>query len=283
MNNLARRLSYFIPFLLLAGAALLLFFVLLTGGTEGSVLKNWYWLEADTSQIQGAPFQTTRWTSYNVCGVSNGDNTDCSATKAAFPFSPVDNFGTSNGVPQSFIDDRDTYYYLSRIGWAFLLVGLFFTILALFIAPIAMCMTHGIITGGFTTFSSMVALLFTITAACLLTAAYVKGRNAFSDAGYDAHLGVKLFAFLWTAVACLILSSGSLCTLCSLGGLLWRRKNRNYDSESDTYTGYTEPKPVPANANAPPQEPNHGSNINFFRIRNKKKNLDQGVAEPVNP
>ena len=71
-----------------------------------------------------------------MCGVDHNKNAHCGKSQAAFPYSPEDNFGRNSGIPQNFIDDRDTYYYLSRVGWAFILVGLFFGVTAMVAAPL---------------------------------------------------------------------------------------------------------------------------------------------------
>ena len=39
------------------------------------------------------------------------------------------------------------------------------------------------------------------------SAVFVQGRSAFSENGQIAKLGVKAFAFMWTAVACLLLAN----------------------------------------------------------------------------
>ncbi len=87
----------------------MLLFIVLSGGTEHRPFNRWYWLEADTSSIAGAP-DTTRWTTYNYCDATTGINTDCSHRKAGFPFSPKDNFGTTDGVPSPFVDHRNVSY-----------------------------------------------------------------------------------------------------------------------------------------------------------------------------
>lgn len=212
-----RRLSAIFPIILLLGAGLLLFFINLSGATNTGVLSRFYWSEADTSNISGARFQKTRWTLYSSCEGSSGTNSDCTKHTPAYPYSPKDNFGESSSLPSSFDSDRDTYYYLSRFAYAFFLIGLVFTIVAIF--PVLLTLfTSGFITGLISTLSVGLALLFTITAACLITAAHVKGRNAFKNNGHSAHLGVKAFGITWAAVACLLLSFVWAITISSLGG-----------------------------------------------------------------
>lgn len=200
-----RRLFTFIPILLLLGASLLLFFINLTGASNKSVLSRFYWSETETKGISGADFSKTRWTNYGICDGSSGKNTDCTKHKPAYPYSPKDNFKSSSGLPSSFTKDRDTYYYLTRFAYAFFLIGLVFSLFAL-IPVLLTCCGTGFFTGIFSTLAIAMASLFTITAACLVTAAHVKGRNAFKDSGHKSSLGVKLFGITWAAVACLLLS-----------------------------------------------------------------------------
>lgn len=192
-----------VPIFFLLGSTLLLILTAINGAGTSSVLGKFYWSETDTSGIQGAPQDTTRWTFYRTCGVSNGRNSDCTKSSAAYPYSPKDNFGSESGLPESFISNRNTYYYLSRIGWSFIIVGLFFAVIALIIVPLNFCFAIG---GTIASVATGVAFLFTITAACLITAAHVKGRNAFNNAGHHTSLSAKSFGILWAAVATLLIT-----------------------------------------------------------------------------
>lgn len=58
------------------------------------------------------------------------------------------------------------------------------------------------------------------------SAVFVQGRHAFKSNGQDAHLGVKAFAFMWTASVCQFLS----CLMYCLGGAVGRK---------DTSGGYS--------------------------------------------
>merc|ERR1712113_669368 len=54
-------------------------------------------------------------------GVQNGNNNDCTSTRAAQPFNPVGNFGTSSGLPDRF-GSENHFYYLSRFAWVFYII-----------------------------------------------------------------------------------------------------------------------------------------------------------------
>jgi hypothetical protein len=120
----------------------------------------------------------------------------------------------------------------------FILIGLFFATLALFTGLVAMCTRIGSYISGFL---SWLALTFQTITTCLMTyvlstlslcpiicdtnnwvksAVFVQGRNAFNRNGQSSRLGVKAFAFMWTATACLFLS----CMLYCLGGAVGRKE-----------------------------------------------------------
>lgn len=88
--------------MLIAGAALLIFLVLLAGAVDGFPVNQIYFLEADTSSIPGAN-AISRWTLWNICGDSNGNDVSCSKIMAAFPFDPQSNFNSQKNVPAGFI------------------------------------------------------------------------------------------------------------------------------------------------------------------------------------
>lgn len=193
-----------LSFLFLLGSGLLTFFVILSGANTSGTLGKFYWFEANTTGINSAP-ATTRWFNYKWCGYENGKYVNCSNSMAAEPFSPRDNFGSSPNLPSSFQNNRDTYYYLSRIGWAMLLLGLLFLVLAIVPAGLAIFMRGKILVAS--VIPAWIALFFITLSACLYTGCYVKGRNAFHDSDRSASMNTKMFAFLWTTVFLLLGSS----------------------------------------------------------------------------
>ncbi|CDK27090.1 unnamed protein product [Kuraishia capsulata CBS 1993] len=253
----------------------MMFLVLLSGSTERSVLKHFYWFEADTKKYPGAKFEKTRWTCYNTCDGSSGSNKNCSKTKAAYPFSPKDNFSNSKNLPSTFLKHRKTYYYLSRIGWALLLVGLALLLAFLFVSICSICV-------GLQPFLALIlglSLFFTLAAACLITAAFVKGRNAFRNDGSKTHLGVKMFGLLWGSVAALLFSFLTTCGSC-MYGLTKKKRNTAKDSESVDYYNNREAAPIPAGETAntgAPAKPGTGG-IKFFKISRKEKPVQEDFA-----
>ncbi len=92
--------------------------------------------------------------------------------------------------------------------FAFVLVGLFFAVCALFLGLLALCSRIGSYLSGAL---CLVALFFQTLTAALMTAAYVMGRNDFLSQGKGASLGRYNFGFVWAAMACLFMSTVLFC------------------------------------------------------------------------
>lgn len=197
----------------------------MAGSQNASPLNKFYWLQADTSGISGAP-STTRWTLYNRCEVSGGDNVHCTKTTAAYPFDPVRNFGTSTGVPSALADHRKTYYYETRFAFAFYLIAIFFDFFAFVFSFVGIPSRLG---SGLSALSDILAFVFSAAASALITACYVKAKNAFKDDGHSAKLGVKMFAFTWTVVFLHILCFFFSCCACA-------GRKKSYGSDDAYYS-----------------------------------------------
>jgi hypothetical protein len=91
-----------ISLILVAGGVLLSFFTILSGSVDHLPIDKFYFLETTTNGIPNAR-NPTRWTYLALCGVVNGRNGDCGSTRAALPFDPPRNFGTTENVPDNFI------------------------------------------------------------------------------------------------------------------------------------------------------------------------------------
>lgn len=208
-----RPLLAILSLVLVAGALLLQFFTILTGGVNGAPLNKFYFLEADTSNIPGA-LNPARWTFFAICGAENGLNANCRSPKPALPFDPPRNFGTETGVPDQFIGTKQ-YFYLSRFMFAFYLIALFFGAIALITGLLALVSRLG---GYISSMTTSVALFFQALSAALMTAWVVKGRDAFRSNGQDARIGRYLMGFTWGAVACYFLATIFFCLGGKLGG-----------------------------------------------------------------
>lgn len=191
-----------VSLVLTAGAGLLLFLVVLGGTRDRTPLDDIYFLRAGTNNIPGAP-NLARWTLWNVCETSGDNRNDCNSVRAAYPFDPQRNFGTSNGVPTEFLG-TNRFYYLTRFMFAFILIALFFTVISLFTGLLALFSRLG---GALSGLLAAIALFFQSIVASLMTAAFVLGRRYFRRAGRQADLGPKAFGFVWTAWFCLLLST----------------------------------------------------------------------------
>ncbi|KAI4196895.1 MAG: hypothetical protein LQ350_006264 [Teloschistes chrysophthalmus] len=202
----------FVSLILIAGAILLILLTLLGGAVNKNPTNKFYFLEADTSGL-GTAAATTRWTFWNACSVMDGHNA-CPKVHAAYPFDPKRNFGTSD------IFGGSKYYLETRFMFAFVLIGLFFAVCALFLSLIALCSRIG---SFLSSALCSVALFFQTLTAALMTAAYVQGRSAFRSSSRTATLGKYNFGFMWAAVAALFLA-----TLLECVGGVTGKKDKSY-------------------------------------------------------
>ncbi|KAK4690130.1 hypothetical protein P7C71_g6594, partial [Lecanoromycetidae sp. Uapishka_2] len=194
-----------VSLVLIAGALLLTLFVIIAGGSNKSPPNEFYFLQADTSGIPGAA-PISRWTLWNSCGVT-GNRNACPKVHPAYPFDPKNNFGTTTGIPPELMS-ANSYYLMTRFMFAFIFIGGFFGACALFLGLLALCSRIGSFLSSATV---SVALFFQTIVAALMTASYVKGRNAFLANGKTATLGKYNFGFMWAAVACYFLATILLC------------------------------------------------------------------------
>lgn len=218
----ARGIFSLLSLILVAGGLLLSLFMFLAGGIDSNPINKFYFLQADTSNIPGAP-QLARWTFWNICEGASGrnvcGNTGYGQVALARPFQPPasSNFDTTTNIPGQFIGNR-TYYYLSKTFFAFSLVSTFFAALALLTGVLALCTRLGAYFSGLLT---GLAAFFQALTAALMTSAFVMGRNAFRSNGQAATIGQYAFGFEWAAFACWFLASIFFC----MGG----------SSKKDTY------------------------------------------------
>ena len=248
------NIGNFVSLLFLIGATIMSFFLILSGARNTGVLKNFYWIEANTTGFNDAS-NLTRWFNYEFCGYSNGQLFNCSSKAPAKPFSPRDNFGFNTLMPTSFLDDRDAYYYLSRVGWAMLLIAIFCEVMTL-IPQIVSVFKHIRSLSVFATVFHWLSLFFILLTACLLTGCYAKGIRAFHSQNRHAKMGVKCFALLWTTVFLLLCTSIWMAIATALKKREKRRKSSSYytttvvpsSTDMDDY-GYSN-APVPVTNNS---------------------------------
>ncbi|KAK2767377.1 hypothetical protein FQN54_003533 [Arachnomyces sp. PD_36] len=222
----ARPILALLSILLLGGSSLLIFLLFLGGATNTTPLNQIYFLQADTGNIPGAP-SVSRWTFYNLCSVNDKGRNVCGGHTPAFPLDPPShwNFDTKENIPKDFLG-TSKYFYLTRFMFAFGLIGLLFSLLGFFLGVGALISRVGSYMASFFT---IISCFFLTISACLMTGAYVKGRDSFNDNGQTAKLGVKAFAFMWTSVALLFLGS---VFYCAGGAITPRGERRSSDQET---------------------------------------------------
>jgi len=237
-----------VPFILQAGAVVLLFFVILGGVNYTPPLNETFFLSADISSFHStidSPSGFGQWTLWGICGATtNGKNVNCGTHHAAYPFSPKDNFGSS--VPPYFVNHEHFFYYTSRFMFAFFLIAVAFGIFAIFTGLFALCSRIG---SAVSAVFAVGAMVIDLIAASLMTAVFVRGRDEFQNAGITASLGVKAFGFAWGSVGCLLFATfGFCCVACGPGryrsgnrqyaasgtrtSRFWRRRNRKVEADT---------------------------------------------------
>ncbi|EMG50332.1 SUR7 Protein SUR7 [Candida maltosa Xu316] len=183
----------------LLGSLVLLVFIVLSGSSKHYPLNKFYWLEADTTNIPNAPGNRSAWTFWGVC--DKNDFSNC-LVGPAYPISPPDNFETSENIPEDFLNNDTTFFYLSRFSFAFCLIALGFTGLAFIIDILGFCFE---IIDKVAIVLISFALLFMAGFAAMQTAVTVLAKNAFSNADRYAHIGAKSMGLLWAAFVCLVI------------------------------------------------------------------------------
>lgn len=266
-----KAVNTFLNIFLLAGTCVLLILLVAAGSSDHFPFNEFYWLEADTSDIPNAPSRSA-WTFWGVCESKN--YSECSLGPA-YPISPVDNFNTEKNVPQDFIDNRDTYYYLTRFSFGFTLTGLCFTGIALIVDLLGFCFE--IIDKVVMAFISL-GLIFVGGNAALQTAAVVLAKNAFGDDDKSAKIGVKAMGLMWASVAALILVFFNTCFANILNSYR-KHITRVQESKSEgEYTGGDNDASSFTRAIPPADEPKveeDNGGIRFFKIKRNHKVSDE--------
>lgn len=214
--------------MVLTGLSLLfMLFVVASGASQTSPLKDTYFLQADTTLITGAR-ATSQWTFFHICGVGNQN---CGAVVPAIPFgyawashpsfAPADLIGDQgNGTTSSY------YYYMWRFGWVFYLLAFIFNWISFFTGFMACFGRLGNIIAGL---ANAVTLAFFTLAVILMrsvplqstassdereadrivtfSATFVNARNAFLNVRRNAQIGSYAFGFSWTAWIFLIIAT----------------------------------------------------------------------------
>ncbi|ORY67754.1 actin cortical patch SUR7/pH-response regulator pali [Pseudomassariella vexata] len=193
----------------LAGAIVMMFFIVLAGVSDANPLNKTYFLSADTSSITDAR-DRSQWTYFYICSPGN---VDCSGAWPAPAFGWAWSQDAANAPSElagsAGNNTTNHYYYLMwRFGWVFFLLGLFFAVMAWFSSFLACC---GRLGAGLAGLSSAVALLFYTVAVALITTTFVKARNAFLADDKDAQLGTYAFGFMWGAWAAIFIATVLFC------------------------------------------------------------------------
>ncbi|KAF2773843.1 SUR7-domain-containing protein [Teratosphaeria nubilosa] len=221
----ARPLLALTSIILLAGGIVLTFFIVLSGAhIYHTPLNLTYFLQSTTNGITSAStnyHNPARWTYFSVCGVAGNRNANCGRIHAAQAFNPQGNFG----VAVAGFGDTKYWYYMSRFAWVFMIIGLFFAVIAFLMSAVALCTRLGsYLTGSMV----WIALFFDSLAAALYTAWIVEGRNHFRANGQTARIGPYAMGFIWATWAAYFLAAVLLCT----GGAVGKSSTKSAGKKS---------------------------------------------------
>lgn len=279
--------SAFVDIFFLAGLALLLLLIVLSGSSKNPSypLNHFYWVQAPTQNVTGAP-KVSRWTYWGVCETVGLELKNCVDSGPAVPISPADNFNTQTGIPEYFLNNSDTFYYLSRVGWSALLISLVFTVISLFTAFFSIYSFH---LQKVTALFSFIAAIFQFASAALYTAAIA----LFKAHWHGSKIGPTLMGFLWALAVCNLIVLATTFGACARESYL-RAKERHAqaniftDKKSDVEASPVVPAPAPAPAPGPvpaapvqqfddpyaiPDNETQGKSggINFFKIKRNRR------------
>lgn len=261
--------------LFLAGNTLLLILIVLSGSMNNYPVDRFYWVQADTSGIPNAA-NTTRWTFWGACSIVDG-RTSCNDLSPAAPISPQDNFNTKVNVPHKFINDRDTYYYLSRFSFCFFWIALAFVGIAFLLYILSFCSN---IILQVVLILCIMGFIFNMVAVVLQTAVSVMARNAFHDADRSAKISAPLLGIAWASFVvslidmCLttvwwwqtkkniIYNPPLINTDPEVGGFFHRKKDSLQVPETIEPYSVLSPTPVPFNQTLnPTYNPNNNDDV----------------------
>lgn len=267
---------------LLAGATLVLLFVVFSGSVDSFPFTNFYWLEARTNGI--SDHDISRWTFWGICVPDSYDsdkNGQCDSLGPDYPLSPYDNFGNSTSLPIDFSDNRDTYFYLSRFAFPMILIALVFSGVSFICAVFQSCWAS---MKQVMTFFVCLGLLFCAAGVACETAVAVLARNAFKDAGFESKLGATMLGMSWAAVACLIIVFFLCC--CSTMHKAYKTHKAHINSNDPNIALETQPPMPPmSQMNQIQEDPlqqqqqrgTFGSEggIRFFKVKRNNKGNDE--------
>ncbi|KAH3659979.1 hypothetical protein OGAPHI_007184 [Ogataea philodendri] len=269
---LLTTLNRLLTLLLLAGTTLVLLFIVFSGSVSSFPFNQFYWVQAQTSQISNAG-DVSRWTFWGICNPSNYDshsNGKCGALGPDQPLSPYDNFGNSTSLPQDFVSNRDTYYYLSRFSFPLILVALVFAGVSFICLLFQFCWKA---LKQVVVFFVSLSLITCAAGVACQTAVSVMVRNKFHDAGIRAKVGPSMLGMAWAAFTALLIVFFLTC--CS-------SLHKAYKVHQE-HRALVAPQPPATSApvSQPTDETNQGTlpsnegGIRFFKIKRTQKATDE--------
>lgn len=150
----------------------MLFFVILSGESRHTPLRQTYFLRAETAGMSPDARPITQWTFFRVCGLNNQN---CSPARPARALGDAWGRLREGDVDGAFEDligkhgggsTSDYYWYMWRFAWVFYLIALFFEVVAWFTGWLGFIGRLGNAVAGLV---STIALVFLTVAVSLMT------------------------------------------------------------------------------------------------------------------
>ncbi|OBA18535.1 uncharacterized protein OGAPODRAFT_15266 [Ogataea polymorpha] len=275
---LLTSLNRLLTLLLLAGATLLLLFIVFSGSVSSFPFNQFYWVQARTSNLNPSG-DISRWTFWGICNPETYDshsNGNCTNLGPDQPISPYDNFGNSTSLPQDFVTNRDTYYYLSRFSFPFILIALVFAGVSFICTLFQLCWTT---MKQVVIFFVSLSVLFCAAGVSCQTAVSVMVRNKFSDAGMSAKVGPSMLGMAWAALVCLLIVFFLTCCSGMHRAYKIHREQRQLEMGQTGPAGAPVSQPVsgPLAVDETNQGtlPSNEGGIRFFKIKRTQKAIDE--------
>lgn len=255
----------------------MLLFCVMSGAVASFPFDTFYWVQVDTSSISNLGYDVYRWTFWGICHPSSFSESSqgvCTQLGPAFPISPMDNFDSEfvSLLPSDFITNQQSYYYLSRFTFAFILIALVFSGIALInvaVSPIWKSFRDANI------LYICLALIFAVAGAACGTSVSILTRNKFNDGGFEAKLNASLLGMLWASVFCLLIMFFLSC--CTATYKKYKKETTpEFETKLVDYEALGQ-QPVAASTVPPPPGPppthedfqpaHESSGIKFFKIK----------------
>lgn len=221
---MAKKALRIISILTLGGTVLVLMFLNLSGISELGVLGDIYLTKVyhrSGASKYSRTYTIFKWSLYRLCSYKkNGRQISCTLAKAAFPYSPEDNFTKVSIYSTNFFaDNMKLFFYGTRLAYGFLLSAFILSFLS-FICQIVVYL----FAKWYVSISSILVTVSFITHVVGLVIQmgfHIRGVYAWRSADEKAQVGTSAFLLMSLGILLLL-----LCTILSwkVSGILRKQQ-----------------------------------------------------------